>query len=138
MFELRAPAFAHEASIPERHTCDGEDLSPELRWSDPPAGTKCFVLVVDDPDAPDPAAPKRTWIHWVRYNIPADVDHLDEGAGNEPAPDGQRDALNDSNEPGWSGPARPSGGTATSSGCSRSTGRSRTWARWPAGPTSRR
>ena len=113
MFALRSPAFDHEAAIPTRHTCDGEDLSPELRWSDPPAGTRSFVVVVDDPDAPDPAAPRRTWVHWVRYNIPAGRDHLPEGAGNPPVrgegSGGERDALNDSNEPGWSGPCPPIG-----------------------------
>ena len=109
MFTLGSPAFTHEAAIPTRHTCDGEDLSPELHWSGAPAGTRSFVLIADDPDAPDPAAPLRTWVHWVRYNIPADVDHLPEGAGNEPAPGEQRDALNDSNEPGWSGPCPPIG-----------------------------
>jgi Raf kinase inhibitor-like YbhB/YbcL family protein len=109
MFTLGSPAFEQGSSIPVRHTCDGEDLSPALHWSDPPAGTQSFVLVVDDPDAPDPAAPKRTWIHWVRYNIPSDVQELAEGAGNEPASEGSRDALNDSNEPGWSGPCPPIG-----------------------------
>ncbi len=70
-FLLTSPAFMHEHEIPTRHTCDGADVSPALSWSDPPAGTKSFALVVDDPDAPDPRAPTRTWVHWVLYRIPA-------------------------------------------------------------------
>ena len=109
MFTLRSSAFGHESEIPARHTCDGEDPSPELRWSDPPVGTRSFALIVDDPDAPDPAAPKRTWVHWVRYGIAATRDSLLEGAGNEPPGDGERGALNDSNERGWHGPCPPIG-----------------------------
>jgi Raf kinase inhibitor-like YbhB/YbcL family protein len=109
MFTLRSPAFGNESEIPARHTCDGEGVSPELRWSDPPAGTRSFALIVDDPDAPDPAAPKRTWVHWLRYGIAATRDSLPEGAGNEPARDGERGARNDSNEPGWHGPCPPIG-----------------------------
>jgi Raf kinase inhibitor-like YbhB/YbcL family protein len=67
---MTSPAFASGGAIPARHTCDGDDLSPPLQWSDPPPGTRSFVLIVDDPDAPDPAAPKRIWVHWLRYNIP--------------------------------------------------------------------
>ncbi len=67
---LQSSAFAPQGDIPKRYTCDGENVSPPLKWSDMPANTASLVLIVDDPDAPDPAAPKRTWVHWVLYNIP--------------------------------------------------------------------
>ena len=108
MFTLTSPTFASEAPIPERHTCDGADLSPALEWNDPPAGTRSFALIVDDPDAPDPAAPKRIWVHWLRYNIPADVRALGEGAGNEP-PSDVPEALTDSGSRGYHGPCPPIG-----------------------------
>ena len=109
MFNLRSPAFPHESAIPARHTCDGEDRSPELRWSGAPAGTRSFGLIVDDPDAPDPAAPKRTWVHWVLYDIPAHSEGLPEGAGNEPPAGGAHDALTDAKARGWHGPCPPIG-----------------------------
>ncbi|HEX9180082.1 MAG TPA: YbhB/YbcL family Raf kinase inhibitor-like protein, partial [Burkholderiales bacterium] len=68
---LTSGAFSHQGEIPRRHTCDGADASPPLAWSGLPAGTKSLALIVDDPDAPDPNAPKMTWVHWVLYNIPA-------------------------------------------------------------------
>src|SRR3989338_1547049 len=67
---IESPSFAHDRAIPARHTCDGSNVSPPLAWSGVPAGTKSLALIVDDPDAPDPAAPKMTWVHWVLYNIP--------------------------------------------------------------------
>ncbi len=108
MFTLTSPAFANEAAIPVRNTCDGDDLSPALEWNDPPAGTRSFALIVDDPDAPDPAAPKRIWVHWLRYNIPAAVRALGEGAGNE-APSGVLEALTDNGSRGYHGPCPPIG-----------------------------
>ena len=77
---LRSPAFAANASIPTKYTCEGDDVSPPLAWSDAPAGTKSFALIVDDPDAPDPKAPRDAWVHWVLYNLPADANALPEGA----------------------------------------------------------
>ena len=70
---LTSSAFTHQGSIPQQYTCQGRDISPHLSWSGAPEGTKGFVLIMDDPDAPDPAAPKRTWVHWVLYAIPADA-----------------------------------------------------------------
>ena len=70
--KLTSPTFTHHGDIPSRYTCEGDDISPELSWSGLPANTRSLVLIMDDPDAPDPAAPKRTWVHWVLYNIPAD------------------------------------------------------------------
>ena len=75
---LTSPAFAHNGLIPAQFTCDSQDLSPALAWSGLPEGTKSLVLIVDDPDAPDPAAPKMTWVHWVLYNIPPQVAGLAE------------------------------------------------------------
>jgi Raf kinase inhibitor-like YbhB/YbcL family protein len=105
---LHSPAFAHESAIPARHTCQGEDLSPPLEWSDAPVGTKSFVLIVDDPDAPDPAAPKRIWVHWLRYNIPRDTKEFAEGAGNRQPSVGE-EAITDSGELGYHGPCPPIG-----------------------------
>ena len=73
---LQSPAFPPIGEIPAAHTCDGRDVSPALRWSGAPQGTRSFVLIVDDPDAPDPAAPKRTYVHWVLYDLPADATGL--------------------------------------------------------------
>ena len=67
---LTSQAFRQNGEIPPQHTCQGADVSPPLAWSGVPANTKSLALIVDDPDAPDPAAPKMTWVHWVLYNIP--------------------------------------------------------------------
>ena len=67
--KLSSPAFADGGAIPQKYTCEGKDLSPPLAWSGVPAGAKSLVLIVDDPDAPDPKAPKTTWVHWVLYNL---------------------------------------------------------------------
>jgi Raf kinase inhibitor-like YbhB/YbcL family protein len=69
-FTLTSESFLHEGEIPIHHTCEGKNVPPELSWRDPPSGTKSLALIVDDPDAPDPKAPKMTWVHWVLYNIP--------------------------------------------------------------------
>lgn len=109
MFRLRSPAFAHGAPIPARHTCEGEDLSPPLEWDGAPDGTRSFALIVDDPDAPDPAAPKRVWVHWLLYDLPPTQDALVEGAGNHAmAPSGEH-AVTDGNSPGYHGPCPPIG-----------------------------
>ncbi|MFZ2506917.1 MAG: YbhB/YbcL family Raf kinase inhibitor-like protein, partial [Steroidobacteraceae bacterium] len=75
---MTSTAFTHEGPIPKLYTCQGKDISPALAWSGLPAGTKSLALIVDDPDAPDPAAPKMTWVHWVLYNIPAENTGLPE------------------------------------------------------------
>src|SRR3981081_410604 len=77
---LTSPAFANNGEIPKRYTCEGTDISPPLQWSGAPQGTKSFALIIDDPDAPDPHAPKMTWVHWVVYNVPADIHALPEDA----------------------------------------------------------
>ena len=76
--KITTNAFAHNDAIPAKYTCDGADVSAPLVWSGVPAGTKSFILIVDDPDAPDPAAPKTTWVHWVLYNIPTSATSLPE------------------------------------------------------------
>ena len=73
---LSSPAFQQGGEVPQRYTCEGPDEAPELRWSGAPAGTRTFALIVDDPDAPDPRAPKMTWVHQVAFNIPASATGL--------------------------------------------------------------
>ncbi len=80
-FRLMSSAFVEGGNIPAKYTCEGDDRSPPLAWADAPAGTRSLALIVDDPDAPDPAHPTRTYVHWVAYNIPESATHLDEGAG---------------------------------------------------------
>ena len=104
---LTSSSFDHEHDIPTRHTCEGADLSPPLSWTGVPAGTKSHALVVDDPDAPDPKAPKTTWVHWVLYDIPADTSSIAEGATS--APPGAREGHNGWNVPGYRGPCPPIG-----------------------------
>jgi Raf kinase inhibitor-like YbhB/YbcL family protein len=105
---LTSPAFTAGAAIPPAHTCDGNDRSPPLAWSGVPAGTKSLALVVDDPDCPDPAAPKRTWVHWVVWDLPPDISRLDAGASGR-LPGGAREGTNDSHGRGWEGPCPPLG-----------------------------
>lgn len=83
---LTSPNFENKESIPHHFTCQGKDTSPELQWDNVPEGTKSFVLIVDDPDAPDPKAPQTTWVHWVVFNMPADKRRLQAG---ENIPDNQ-------------------------------------------------
>jgi len=107
--KISSPNFEHQGDIPKKFTCDGEDISPELKWSDAPEGTKSFALIVDDPDAPDPAAPKMTWVHWVLYNLPASSNALGGGVASADLPDGALDGLNDWKRTGYGGPCPPIG-----------------------------
>ncbi len=104
-FELTSNAFKEGEVIPKIYTCEGEDLSPPLRWSNPPPGTRSFVLIADDPDAP-----AGTWVHWVLYNIPLDLHGLAEGIPpQETLPNEAQQGLNDSKEIGYGGPCPPPG-----------------------------
>jgi len=106
---LTSKAFTYDGDIPARYSCQGDDISPPLHWQGAPAGTKSFVLIVDDPDAPDPAAPKMTWVHWVLYNIPPDADHLPEDADHKGLPEGTLEGINDWKRTGYGGPCPPIG-----------------------------
>lgn len=106
---LTSTAFQHRGEIPGRHTCDGEDISPQLVWTGVPVGTQSLVLIVDDPDAPDPAAPKMTWVHWILYNLPPDARDLPEGMAVSRLPSGTLQGLNDWGRPGYGGPCPPVG-----------------------------
>jgi Raf kinase inhibitor-like YbhB/YbcL family protein len=106
---MTSSSFLNNGAIPARHTCDGHDVSPELFWSGIPEGTRSLVLIMDDPDAPDPAAPKRTWVHWVLYNIPPDAAGLPEGIATAELPSGTREGLNDWHRTGYGGPCPPVG-----------------------------
>ena len=106
---LTSPAFAAGDEIPIRYTCEGDDVSPPLAWSMLPAGTKSLALIVDDPDAPDPKAPKMTWVHWVLYNLPPSADGLPEGVAAGALPAGTREGLNDWKRSGYGGPCPPIG-----------------------------
>ena len=106
---IRSSAFAPSGEIPRRHTCDGDDVAPPLTWSGAPARAASLVLVVDDPDAPDPAAPKRTWVHWVLFDLPPDVAGLPEGVTRATLPAGAREGRNDWGTTGYRGPCPPVG-----------------------------
>jgi Raf kinase inhibitor-like YbhB/YbcL family protein len=105
--ELSSPAFAHGGSIPRKYTCEGDDIAPALAWSDVPERSASLALIVDDPDAPDPAAPTRTWVHWVLVDIPPTASAIGEG-GRLPT-EGCRDGLNDWHRTGYGGPCPPVG-----------------------------
>ena len=105
--KLSSTAFAHQGEIPERHTCEGEDIAPALAWSELPAGTQSLALIVDDPDAPDPAAPKLTWVHWVLYDVPPTALGLPEKG--LPLPAGTHEGVNDWKRSGYGGPCPPIG-----------------------------
>lgn len=107
--KLTSTSFEPGGPIPAVHTCVGDDRSPALSWSGVPAGAKSLALIVDDPDAPDPKAPKRTWVHWVLYDIPPSRTRLAEGAGNREAEPPARDGRNDWDRTGYGGPCPPIG-----------------------------
>ncbi|MBC2714531.1 MAG: YbhB/YbcL family Raf kinase inhibitor-like protein [Desulfobacteraceae bacterium] len=107
--EFTSPNFENQAEIHKKHTCDGADISPALQWSNVPDGTKSFALIMDDPDAPDPANPKMTWVHWVLYNIPASATSLPEGVAEKDLPEGTLNGLNDWKRAGYGGPCPPIG-----------------------------
>jgi Raf kinase inhibitor-like YbhB/YbcL family protein len=109
MLHLSSSAFNPNASIPAQYTCDGDELSPPLVWQGVPAGTASLALLVDDPDAPDPAAPKRIWVHWILYNLGPGQQQVAEGAGNAPPAGGARTGRNDGGTTGWQGPCPPIG-----------------------------
>jgi Raf kinase inhibitor-like YbhB/YbcL family protein len=107
--QLSSPQFKPGGEIPSEHTCEGNDRSPALAWADPPAGTQSFALIVDDPDAPDPKAPKTTWVHWVLFNVPSTAHGLPEGVHSKALPPGTREGLNDWKRTGYGGPCPPIG-----------------------------
>jgi len=102
---LSSPSFRHDGDIPVRHTCEGADVSPALDIADVPAGTRSLVLIVEDPDAPDPRAPKMTFTHWILCDLPPDTRHLAEGA----TPRGARAGVSDWGHGRWKGPCPPIG-----------------------------
>ena len=107
--KLQSPDFNDYGPIAKTFTCDGDDISPALTWSGIPANAKTLVLIVDDPDAPDPKAPKMTWVHWVLYNIPSTALELPQGFGADALPEGTLLGKNDWKQTGYRGPCPPIG-----------------------------
>lgn len=105
--ELDSSSFASHGEIPVRNTCEGDDVAPPLRWRGVPAQAASLALIVDDPDAPDPAAPQRTWVHWVVFNLPPTASGLPEGG--RPLPAGALEGVNDWGRHGYGGPCPPIG-----------------------------
>ena len=108
-FTITSDDFTNGEEIPAKYTCQDEDIAPSLKWSGVPVNTKSLVLIVDDPDAPDPQAPRMTWVHWVLYNIPPDSGGLPEGSASADLPSGTLEGLNDWKRTGYGGPCPPIG-----------------------------
>jgi Raf kinase inhibitor-like YbhB/YbcL family protein len=106
---LTAAAFAAGGAIPALFTCEGRDISPALSWTGVPESAKSLVLIVDDPDAPDPKAPKMTYVHWVLYNIPPSAQGLPEAVAPANLPPGTKQGTNDWKRIGYGGPCPPIG-----------------------------
>lgn len=106
---LSSPVFTDNGEIPRQFTCDAEDVSPPLVWSGVPAQAKSLVLIVDDPDAPDPAAPRMTWVHWLLYNLPPSTTGLEQGVRRQDLPLGTLEGVNDWARTGFGGPCPPVG-----------------------------
>jgi len=105
--KLTSKAFTENGKIPRVHTCEGDDVSPPLAWTGVPPGAKSLALIVDDPDAPDPRAPRTIWVHWVLYDIPPTSTGLKAGA--KALPPGTRQGRNDWKRVGYGGPCPPIG-----------------------------
>jgi len=108
-FTIQSTAFKPNTNIPTKYTCEDQDVSPPLSWSNVPEGTKSFALIVDDPDAPDPEAPKMTYVHWVLYNIPVTCTGFIEGIPTSELPEGTLEGINDWGRTGYGGPCPPIG-----------------------------
>src|SRR5215510_11622867 len=106
---LVSASFPAEGTIPTRFTCDGANVSPALTWKDAPPGTRSLALIVSDPDAPDPAAPKTTWAHWVLYDLPPDAHGLREAISPKGLPADTLEGKNDWGKTGYGGPCPPIG-----------------------------
>lgn len=106
---ISSSAFAVGAEIPREYTCQGADTSPPLAWDGVPPEARSLVLIVDDPDAPDPAAPRMTWVHWLLYNLPPTAPGLPEGVAEAALPAGTRGGRNDWRRTGYGGPCPPVG-----------------------------
>jgi Raf kinase inhibitor-like YbhB/YbcL family protein len=106
---LTSAAFTALGAIPTLHTCEGRDVSPPLTWTGVPANARSLVLIVDDPDAPDPQAPRMTWVHWVLYNLPPTTTGIAEGVASPALPPGTREGTNDWKRTGYGGPCPPIG-----------------------------
>ncbi len=103
--EIISLAFEEGAMIPKKYTCDDIDISPPLKWSMVPDGTKTFAIICDDPDAP-----MGTWVHWVVYNLPANINELSEDVPpSEILPNGAKQGRNDFGKIGYGGPCPPGG-----------------------------
>jgi Raf kinase inhibitor-like YbhB/YbcL family protein len=108
-FTIKSSAFDHGGAIPTVYTCEGKDISPPLSWWGMPDTARSLVLIIEDPDAPDPNAPEMTWIHWILINIPPDAHSLSEGVTPEELPPGTIAGLNDWKRVGYGGPCPPTG-----------------------------
>jgi Raf kinase inhibitor-like YbhB/YbcL family protein len=106
---INSGAFDDGGAIPREFTCEGTDVSPPLAWSGVPADAQSLVLIVDDPDAPDPRAPRMTWVHWVLFNLPAETTGLVQGVAPQDLPAGTGEGLNDWRRTGYGGPCPPIG-----------------------------
>ena len=106
---LTSPGFSNQGDMPSDLTCEGKNISPALAWSGAPTGTKSFALIVDDPDAPDPKAPKMTWVHWLLYNLPPSSKSLAENVQKDALPKGALEGVSDFKRTGWGGPCPPIG-----------------------------
>jgi hypothetical protein len=107
--KVTSSAFQQGGSIPAKYTCEGQDISPPLAWSGAPSSAKTIAMIVDDPDAPDPAKPQRVYVHWVVYNIPAATNSLSENASKSGMPKGAVQGKNDFGNAGYGGPCPPIG-----------------------------
>ena len=107
--KLTSPAYEDGGIMPSRFTCEGQDFSPPLAWSGAPGGTQSLVLIIDDPDAPDPKAPQHTWVHWVLYDLPPSSTGLAEGASPDGLPPGTKGGRNDYKRTAYAGPCPPIG-----------------------------
>jgi len=109
--KITSSAFTEGQPIPQKHTCQGSDVSPPLKWTGAPSNTKSFALIADDPDAPDPKAPKMTWVHWVIYDLPASTVGLPEDTPKTASfPNGAKQGITDFKRVGYGGPCPPPGG----------------------------
>ena len=106
---LHSPAFSNGSRIPSRYTCEGQDISPPLVWTGVPETARVLALIVDDPDAPDPKAPRMIWVHWVVHDIPVTAPGLPEGASGRMMPKGAVEGYNDWKRIGYGGPCPPIG-----------------------------